>query len=60
VLSRENAVTVSFIALAAVALFAVNELTTPPTWVGAAVLLGVGVVIPTLVNEYLDRQEGST
>jgi len=27
-----------------------------PTWVGTAAVLGVGVVLPQLVNNYLDRR----
>jgi len=56
-LSRETTITLSFIALAAVLLYVANGLTTPPTWASALILLGVGVVVPTLINEYLDRQE---
>ena len=53
--SRENLVIVGFIALAVGCLFVVAETTKPPTWVGAAILIGVGVIAPTMLNAYLDR-----
>ncbi|WP_435126476.1 hypothetical protein [Halobaculum sp. D14] len=56
--SRENTVIVACIALAVVALFALAELTNPPTWAGGAVLVGLGVLLPLLVNGYLDRRDG--
>lgn len=54
--SRENKVIVGFIALAVLLLFVLVELTTPPMWAGGAVLLGVGVLAPLLVNNYLDAK----
>lgn len=54
--SRENRVIAVCIALAVLLLFALNAVTDPPSWAVLAALLGVGVVAPTLVNEYLDRR----
>jgi hypothetical protein len=54
--SRENKVIALFVALAFVVLAAVSEFASPASWVGAAVVLVVGVVLPTLVNEYLDSR----
>ena len=56
VFSRENGVIVLFVALAVVTLFVVAETGDRPTWVGSAVLLGVGVIAPLVVNRYLDRR----
>ena len=55
--SRENAVIGACIALAVLLVFVLTETTDPPTWVASAVVLGVGVVVPLLVNGYLDRRE---
>lgn len=55
--SRENAVIAGFIALALVVLYALLELTSLPTWASSAVVLGVGVIAPLLVNEYLSARE---
>jgi hypothetical protein len=53
VLSSENRVIVAGIALSVLTLFVVGRTVGDvPTWVGAAIILGVGVVLPTLVNEY--------
>lgn len=55
--SRENAVIAASIALAFVLLYALTETNTLTSTSGSAVvLLGVGVVLPTLLNELLDRQ----
>ena len=54
--SRENAVIVASIALALLVGYGVFEYTTVSDWVAMAVFLVLGVVVPTLVNEYLDRQ----
>ncbi|GAB3418225.1 hypothetical protein GCM10027435_17920 [Haloparvum alkalitolerans] len=55
--SRENRVIAACIVLAVLLLFALNAVTDPPSWATLAVLLGVGVLVPTLVNEYLGRRE---
>lgn len=55
-ISRENKVIVAFIALAVLLLFVLAESTTLPTWAGGAVLIGVGVLAPLLVNNYLDAK----
>jgi predicted membrane channel-forming protein YqfA (hemolysin III family) len=52
--SRENTVIALFVALAFLVLAVVPESMTRTAWTGAAVVLVVGVVCPTLVNEYLD------
>jgi len=54
--SRENRVIVACIASALVLLYLATELATLPTWGSAAIVLGVGVVVPTLVNTYLDSR----
>lgn len=57
--SRENTVIAACIALAFVVLYALSTTNTlSSTTASAAVVLGVGVVLPTLVNEFLDRREG--
>jgi uncharacterized protein (DUF983 family) len=57
--SRENVVIIGFIVLAIVLLFSVHSVSEPPTWVSGAVIIGVGVIVPTLVNEYLTWTERS-
>jgi hypothetical protein len=54
--SRENTVIVGFIALTLVLLYGLLAVTTLPTWASSAVVLGVGVVAPLLVNEYLSKR----
>lgn len=54
--SRENTVIALCIALAFVTLAVVPESMTRTAWTGAAVVLVVGVIVPTLVNEYLDSR----
>jgi len=56
--SRENKIIVGFIALTLLLLVPLNT-AQPPLWVISAVVLGVGVIAPTLINEYLDRQESA-
>ncbi|MFC7097764.1 hypothetical protein [Halobaculum marinum] len=53
--SRENSVILVCIVVAVVLLFAITEFATPPVWVGGAVLIGVGVLLPLAINGYLDR-----
>ena len=57
-LSRENKVIAGFmpVPMLFVVLLGAAQ---PPTWVAAAVLLGVGVIAPILVSEYLDRQDSA-
>ena len=57
--SRENKVIGGFITLAVILLFVIHSVSEPPTWVSDAVVIGVGVIVPTLVNEYLTRKEQS-
>ena len=56
-LSRENKVMVAFIALALLSLFVLLSLSEPPTWVSGALVIGIGVIAPLLVNTYLDRRD---
>jgi hypothetical protein len=57
--SRENKVILFFVALTVPTLFVTLELTDPPTWVGGAITLGVGVIAPLLVNGVLDWREAA-
>jgi hypothetical protein len=57
VLSRENRVLVAFGALALLLGFGGLFLTSFGGTVLVGVMLVVGVVVPTAVNEYLDRRE---
>jgi hypothetical protein len=52
--SRENTVSVACIALALVGVYAILQVPDRPEWAPAAVLLGVGVILPLAVNGYLD------
>lgn len=54
--SRENRVVLVTGSAALVLLYAFGAVLELPTWVGIAVVLGVGVVLPQLVNDYLDRR----
>lgn len=54
--SRENAVILVCIAAAVLLLYATTLQGEQPAWVGGAVVIGVGVVAPLLVNGYLDRR----
>lgn len=54
--SRENAVILVSLALGIVAYYAVETFLSQPAWVGYAVLIVVGVIVPTLVNESLGRE----
>jgi hypothetical protein len=54
--SRENTVVALCIALAFVVLAVVSEFVSQSTWSGAAVVLVVGAIVPTLVDEYLDSR----
>ncbi|KPN29599.1 hypothetical protein SY89_00313 [Halolamina pelagica] len=56
--SRENTVIAVCIALAIASLYVANSLTTLQQWQSAALILGVGVLVPTLVNEFLDGRAG--
>lgn len=53
-LSRENSVIVVCILAAIGLVYALSTLMTLPTWGTVAVVLGIGVLLPTLLNEYLD------
>ena len=53
--SRENKVILAFMALIIPFLYAAAELNLP-LWVGTAIIIGIGVIAPLIVNEYLDNQ----
>lgn len=55
--SRENTVIVASLAVAIVAYYLVETYAAQPYWVSIAVLIGIGVLVPTLVNRYLERSE---
>lgn len=55
-LSRENAVILASMVVAVAAAVLVETYADAPAWVSAGVLIGIGVVVPTVVNEYLDRR----
>lgn len=52
--SRENRVIGGFVVVAIVASFVTVEWTDLPTEAGLAVLIGLGVIAPLLVNEFRD------
>ncbi|MDS0258632.1 hypothetical protein NDI56_04300 [Haloarcula sp. S1CR25-12] len=54
--SRENKVIAAYLVATLLVLFVVLETLSPPLWVSSALVLGLGVVAPTLTNEYLDRR----
>jgi hypothetical protein len=56
--SRETRVGGAFIVLAVLATYGVLQFD-PPDWAAPAILLGVGVVAPLLVNDYLDNWTGA-
>jgi|GEM_PF-1582882 len=58
--SRENKVVLTTGTAALVLLYVFATMVHTPTWVGTGVVLVVGVVLPQLVNDYLDRQETET
>ena len=53
--SRENAVILVSMAVALPAAYLVYAFADVPFWADMLVLMGIGVIVPTLVNEYLDR-----
>jgi len=55
--SRENKVIMACIGLAVLTLYATAETVTLPPWAHSAILLGIGVIAPLVVNEYLDTKE---
>ena len=55
-ISRENAVILASMTVGLAAALLVGTYADVPTWASLGVLIGLGVVVPTLVNEYLDRQ----
>ena len=48
--SRENQTILGFGLLALVLLYLVATLTTLPTWVGIAVVIVIGVIVPQVIN----------
>ncbi len=56
VLSRENRIGIAFIVFALLSAYAALQFDAP-SWAVSAIILGVGVVSPLLLNDYLDRRE---
>lgn len=54
--SRENAVIVASLVVAIAAWYVVEAVATASPWASWAALIGVGVILPTVANEYLDRR----
>ena len=55
-ISRENTVILASLLVAIVAAALVDTYADLPYWVSLGVLIGLGVVVPTLLNEYLGRR----
>lgn len=59
--SRENAVIFASMIVAIVAAVLAETLANAPDWASVSLLIGIGVVVPTVVNQYLDgRAPGSS
>jgi hypothetical protein len=56
--SRETRVGGAFVVLALLITYGTLQFD-PPDWAAPAILLGIGVVAPLLVNEYLDQRAGA-
>ncbi|ERH07064.1 MAG: hypothetical protein J07HN4v3_02693 [Halonotius sp. J07HN4] len=57
-LSRENSIILTFVVVAvAAAVFIETQFSGLADWIPLAVLLGGGVVVPVLVNSYLDGRK---
>lgn len=56
--SRENAVIVASLVVAIAAWYLAEAFAPSTWWASWVALVGVGVLLPTLANEYFDRQEG--
>jgi len=54
--SRENKVIAAYLVATLLLLFVVIETVSPPSWVSGAIVVGLGVIAPTLTNEYLDKR----
>ena len=54
--SRENVVVLVSMVVALPVTYLVYAFADLPFWAELLVLVGLGVVVPTLVNDYLDRQ----
>ena len=54
--SRENAVVFASMGVALLATYLVSAFADLPLWAELLVLVGLGVVVPTLVNDRLDRR----
>lgn len=53
--SRENKVILLMAVVALVTLYSLARYTDAPSWMQMAALLIIGVIIPSLVNDYLDN-----
>jgi len=59
-LSRENSVILVFVVVAVATAVAIEiRFTELGDWIPLAVLLGLGVIAPTLVNSYFDGREAA-
>ena len=56
-LSTENRLIIAFGTVALILGYGVSVFTDPPAWVGLAVVIVVGVVIPQIVTGFLDRSD---
>jgi len=58
--SRENKLIVGFGSVAPVLMYAIVVFTSLPQWVSMTVLFVIGIIIPQILNNYLDRtRDGS-
>jgi hypothetical protein len=53
--SRENLIILAFGTMAIIILYGLATLTDLPTWVSIAVVLIVGVMLPTLINDVVGQ-----
>ena len=57
--SRENIVILGFITVAVTVAVGIDTATTLPGWLPFASLLGLGVIAPMLVNNYLNTRDAA-
>jgi predicted signal transduction protein with EAL and GGDEF domain len=58
-LSRENTIILAFVVVATTAAVGIDTVADAPEWLPVGLLIGLGVVVPLLVNSYLDADETS-
>ena len=54
-LSTENRLILAFGTVALILGYGAAVFTDLPTWVGVAIVIGVGVVVPKVLSSYLER-----